>query len=330
MTTPTSDDAVPGPPPPPGAGHGWQGVLVDAHHHLWDPAEEDQGWLDEPGLEVLRHRFAPDDLRAAAAGAPGRPLVASVVVQSVATVRESAQLLATAAADPTLAAVVGWVDLAGDVPAQLDRLRGGPGGELLRGVRHLVQSEPDPGWLDRPDVRRGLGALERAGLVYDVLVRAHQLPAATRLAAALPGLPLVLDHAGKPGPGHPSAAWEQDVRDLARHPHVVCKVSGLLTELDLAAAPGALAAVVDVLLDAFGPDRLMWGSDWPVCLLAGPWERWAGLAADLLAPLSSAEQDAVLAGTAARFYGLDENSPHEHRLDDPAGTPRPSLPQEDT
>ncbi|WP_336920985.1 amidohydrolase family protein [Aquipuribacter sp. SD81] len=302
----------------------WRGLAVDAHHHLWDPADPGQDWLREPGLEVLRRPYTPDDLREAArTGVAGRPLAAGVVVQSVPTLAETVALLTTAAGDPTVAAVVGWVDLTGDVPGQLERLRGGAGGGLLRGVRHLVQDEPDPRWLLRDDVLAGLGVLVAEGLAFDVVVRSHQLPAVAEVAGAVPGLRLVLDHAGNPevpvdAPARDHlTAWERDVRAVAARPGTVCKVSGLVTKIDTHRSPEPLEAVWTVLLDAFGPDRLAWGSDWPVCLLARPYAEWAALAAGLVEPLPAAGRHAVLAGTAVRTYDLPDPSPATDDPEDP-------------
>ncbi|MHC5906747.1 amidohydrolase family protein [Streptomyces sp. S6] len=278
-------------------------LLVDAHHHLWDLALRPQPWLDDPALAVIRRTFTPDDLRAVA----GRRLRCTVAVQCMPDVPETRDLLALAEREPLIGAVVGWADLTspaiGDV---LDRLLAGPGGGYLRSLRHLVQGETDPAWLQRPDVERGLAAVRDRGLGYDVLVRSHQLDQAVRLAERFPELPQVLDHAGKP----PIASrelgdWERRLRRLAGHPQVVCKVSGLITEADHGSwATADIRPVWDVLLSAFGPDRLMFGSDWPVANLAGGWSRWAATVDELLDDCSGAESSAILAGTATTFYRL--------------------------
>ena len=289
---------------------------VDAHHHLWDPSDPGQGWLADPALAAIRHRFDLEDLHdAVRAGLAGRPVTATVLVQSVARTDESERLLATAADDDLVAAVVGWVDLTGDVPAQLERLRAGYGGRLLRGVRHLVQDEPDPRWLLREDVLAGLRALAKADLPYDLLVRPPQLPAAVELSRRLPGLQLVLDHAGKPHLASGDlAGWSRDVRALARSEQVVCKVSGLVTEADHQRWSLAdLRPAWDTVLDAFGPRRLLFGSDWPVCLLAASWERWAGAVAEFVTPLSTDEADAMLRTTATATYRL--GGPADRDLD---------------
>ncbi|QNP75319.1 amidohydrolase family protein [Streptomyces roseirectus] len=283
-------------------------VLVDAHHHLWDLARRPQPWLDDPGMAPIRRTFTADDLRGAATRpVAGRRLRATVAVQCVADVDETRDLLALAEREPLIGAVVGWADLTspavGDV---LDELIAGPGGGRLRSLRHLVQGESDPRWLQRPDVERGLRALERRGLGYDVLVRDHQLDQAVLLAERFPDLPQVLDHAGKPAVARRDLAdWERRIRLLAGHPHVVCKVSGLITEADHARWTIAdIRPVWDVLLSSFGPDRLMFGSDWPVANLAGGWNRWAATVDELVTGWSETDTTAFLAGTATAFYGL--------------------------
>ncbi|KUO15144.1 amidohydrolase family protein [Streptomyces dysideae] len=284
-------------------------ALVDAHHHVWDLGIRPQPWLDEPGHEPIRRTFATADLRPVATRTlAGRRLERTVLVQCVTSVDETREFLALADSDPLIGAVVGWADLTspaiGDV---LDALRAGPGGTHLRAVRHLVQGESDAAWLQQPSVERGLRAVGERGLGYDLLIRSHQFPQAIRLAERLPNLPLVLDHAGKPPIARQDLDhWERGVRRLAAHPQVRCKVSGLVTEADHEKwTVDDIRPVWDVLLAAFGPDRLMFGSDWPVCVLAGGWNRWAAGVEELLADCSPAEAEAVLAGTATTFYRLN-------------------------
>ncbi|WEH20099.1 amidohydrolase family protein [Streptomyces sp. VNUA24] len=282
--------------------------LIDAHHHLWDLDRRPQPWLDDPTVATIRRTFTPADLRSTATRPiAGRALHSTVVVQCVPDVPETEDLLALAEQEPLIGAVVGWADLTspaiGDV---LDRLLAGPGGSYLRSLRHLVQSETDPGWLQRPDVERGLAAVRGRGLGYDVLVRSHQLDQAIRLAERFPDLPQVLNHAGKPSVARGELAdWEHQVRLLARHPQVVCKVSGLITEAEHDSWTTAdIRPFWDVLLAAFGPGRLMFGSDWPVANLAGGWNRWAATVDELLDGCSEDEIHALLAGTAGAFYRL--------------------------
>ncbi|MGW4892854.1 amidohydrolase family protein [Kitasatospora sp. NPDC004240] len=284
--------------------------LVDSHHHVWDLDRRPQPWLDEVGHEPIRRAYGIEDLRRSAARTiAGRRLASTVLVQCVTSVPETQELLALAEQDPLIGAVVGWADLTspaiGDV---LDALRSGPGGGYLRALRHIVQGESDPDWLQQPTVERGLRAVRDRGLGYDVLIRSDQFPQAIRLAQRLPDLPLVLDHAGKPPVGHRALSdWERRVRVLAGAPHVRCKVSGLITEADLRTwTIDDIRPVWDVLVDAFGPGRLMFGSDWPVCVLAGGWNRWADTVEELLDDCSEGEKQAVLSGTATSFYRLSE------------------------
>ncbi|MDG4809648.1 amidohydrolase family protein [Micromonospora sp. WMMD1120] len=278
--------------------------IVDAHHHLWVRARQSRPWIDPHTMAALDDDFTMVEL-APAARAVG--VTRTVVVQSVAVRSETPELLGVAADDPLVAGVVGWVDLtARDVAERLGRLREARGGERLVGIRHLVQSEPDPAYLDRPDVRRGIAAVGAAGLAFDLLVRHHQLPAAIRLVRDLPHVRFVLDHLGKPplGPAGPGG-WTRDLLAFAAEPNTTAKLSGLVTEVSGAPwTPAALRPAVEHALDAFGPRRLMFGSDWPVCLLATSYSRWVTVLGELLAPLSEPERTAVWRHTAERVYQL--------------------------
>ncbi|WUR61704.1 amidohydrolase family protein [Micromonospora chokoriensis] len=279
--------------------------IVDAHHHLWVRARHPQSWIDPVTMAAIDADFEPADL-APLAHAAG--VTATVVVQSIASEAETVDLLGIAAGDTLVRGVVGWVDLtAADVVARIDRLRAAPGGDRLVGIRHLVQSETDPAYLDRPDVRRGIAAVGAAGLVYDLLVRQHQLPMAARLAHDLPEVNFVLDHLGKPALGRPEMTeWTQGLRALADAPNTTAKISGLVTEVERSPwTPGDLRPAVEAALDAFGPDRLMYGSDWPVCLLASSYERWVEALAELLGGHDEAAQASIWGGTARRVYGLE-------------------------
>jgi L-fuconolactonase len=278
-------------------------TTVDAHHHFWDPATADYPWLTDD-LAPIRRAFGPTDLA---------PLLResridqTVVVQTRSSHDETRDFLATAAAHPFIAGVVGWVDLTEpSVGDDLAALRAGPGGDRLVGIRHQVQDEPDPEWLGRADVRRGLGEVASAGLAYDLLVRTRELPAAIDAAAALPGLRFVLDHAAKP----PIASrvrepWTTLIRRLARLENVSCKLSGLVTEADWATwKPDHLRPYVETVLEAFGPARVMFGSDWPVCLLAASYERVVETATELTRELTATERARVFGGTAIETYEL--------------------------
>ncbi|MGC4878719.1 amidohydrolase family protein [Micromonospora sp. DT43] len=279
--------------------------IVDAHHHLWVRARHPQPWIDPDTMAAIDNDFTPADL-APAARAAG--VTETVVVQSIASVAETEHLLGIAADDPLISGVVGWVNLtADDIDERIDRLRAARGGERLVSIRHLVQSEADPAYLDRRDVRRGIAAVGAAGLAYDLLVRDHQLPAATRLVRDLPEVSFVLDHLGKPALGAGGLGdWPAHLRSLAAEPNVTAKLSGLVTEVDGPSwTADDLRPAVDHALAVFGPDRLMFGSDWPVCLLASSYTRWVRVLADLVESLGDAEQAAIWRETAHRAYRLE-------------------------
>lgn len=272
---------------------------IDAHHHLWDLSARPQDWLEGP----IRRSFGPADLRAVT-GPAG--VDATVLVQVLNDIDETAEFLALAGKSDLVAGVVGWVDLtAPDVAEQLDRLRSGPGGDRLVGVRHLVQSEPDPDWLMRPAVIAGLRAVRDAGLAYDVLTRPHQLPAAIVAVRMVPDLMFVLDHLSKPDiEGESIQPWAMHLAALAAEPNVTAKLSGLVTEAGPQWSVDDLRPYTDLALEAFGPDRLMVGTDWPVCLLAASYQEVVGIAEELTAELSGTERGQVFGGTAERVYGL--------------------------
>jgi L-fuconolactonase len=279
-------------------------MIIDAHQHLWDPARRRYPFLEDPALEPLRRPYTASDLWEVTDGRAA----GTVVVQTVGDRSETEEFLATAAAtDGLIRGVVGWVDLAaGDVAEQIGKLRARPGGERLVGIRHQVQDEPDPGWLARVDVRRGIRAVGAAGLAYDLLVLTPQLDAARDVAEALPEVRFVLDHLAKP----PIAAggwepWAGGVAALAALPNVTAKLSGLVTEAvwdDWDAR--RIGRYAEHALTLFGPDRLMFGSDWPVCTLAGSYADVFALAVALTVALSDTERAAVFGDTAARVYGL--------------------------
>jgi L-fuconolactonase len=278
---------------------------VDAHHHLWDPGRRAYPWMDE-SVAAIRRPFGVADLDAAA-GPEG--FEATIAVQAVSSVEETEELLDAAAAPGRVAGVVGWVDLADpEVAATLAALRARPGGRSLVGVRHQVHDEPDPDWLLRDQVLEGLAAVADAGLVYDLLVRERELPAARVVAERLPELTLVVDHLAKPrireGAMEP---WTGELAALARHPNVACKVSGLVTEADWTAwTPAQLVPYVAHAAEVFGPERLLFGSDWPVCLLAAGYAEVVAAATEALdrAGLGPAEREAVLGANARRLYRL--------------------------
>lgn len=280
-------------------------MTVDTHHHLWDLDVREQPWMTGSEMDPLRRDFRPADLQVAMRGTS---VDATVLVQTVADPDETPEMLVLAETVDRIAAVVGWVDLtAKDARERIGRLQTHPSGGWLRGIRHQVEDEADPDWLIRPDVLGGLGAVEDAGLLYELLVRPHQLPAAIKAVGQFPQLTFVLDHCAKPdvaaGELEP---WASRIRALAAHPNVVCKLSGLVTQDDWAAQPdpSRLRACTEVVLEAFGPSRVMFGSDWPVCLLAASYAEVLGVAKDLTSGLGDTERAAVFDTTAREIYNL--------------------------
>jgi L-fuconolactonase len=277
--------------------------VIDAHHSFWDPDVRDYPWLSGD-LAMLRRRFGPDELAPELAA---QRITGTVLVQTMPETDESAALLALGVAVPFVRGVVGWVDLtAPDVAGQVERLRSGPGGELLVGVRHRVHDEPDPDWLGRADVRRGLHALGEAGLAFDLQVRTRELPAALDAGTTLSDVTFVLDHlAAPPIASGDLSAWGRALLPLGELPNVAAKLSGLVTEADWHTwSIDDLRHPVELAVDAFGPHRLMLGSDWPTCLLAGSYSDAIDVVRYLLAELPEPEQDEIRGGTAVRVYGL--------------------------
>jgi L-fuconolactonase len=253
-------------------------VIVDSHQHFWDPSRADYPWMTDE-VAPLRRRFGPEDLEPLLCR---HGVTGTVVVQARHSLDETRTLLELAAATPFVLGVIGWIDLTGDVERQLSELDG----ELV-GVRHQVHDEPASDWLLRDEVQRGLAAVGAAGLVYDLLVRTRELLAAVETVRRHPGTRFVLDHAGK-APRANRDAWAAGVSALAEFPNVCCKLSGLFTE-------GDPEETVAQALRWFGVDRCMFGSDWPVCLLASEY----GDAIELVG-----DDADVLARTAIRTYGL--------------------------
>jgi L-fuconolactonase len=275
-------------------------MRIDAHHHLWDLGRRPQPWLTGEELAPIARTFVLDDLRPHLAA---HGIDATVLVQSSGSLDETRELLAIAEeSDGLVAGVVGWADLTDpELPAVLASLTG-----PLVGIRHQVQDEADPSWLARPQVRAGLAAVAAADLAFDLLVTPAQLPAATDTVAALPELRFVLDHGAKPpiasGEWQP---WADLITELAALPNVSCKLSGLITEANWQTwRPQDVLPYARHLLEAFGPDRVLFGSDWPVSTLAGCYADVVALTEQALAASSPADQAAVFGTTAVRVYNL--------------------------
>jgi L-fuconolactonase len=277
--------------------------VIDAHHSFWDPTSREYPWMVGP-YASLRRPYGPDDLRPELLL---ESISGSVLVQTLPTEDESVDLLALAARVPFVRGVVGWVDLAApDVAERIETLRAGPGGELLVGVRHRVQDEPDPRWLLREDVQLGLAAVAERGLVVDLQVGTRELPATRAICATMPELRFVLDHlASPPIASGDLSAWGRELLTLAELPNVSAKLSGLVTEADWHTwSIDDLRHPVELALDTFGPHRLMLGSDWPTCLLAGAYSDAIDAIRCLLAELSQHQQDEIRGGTAVHVYRL--------------------------
>jgi L-fuconolactonase len=277
--------------------------LIDAHHHFWDPQTADYAWLSGDFARI-RRRFGPDDLSPslAATGVDG-----TILVQTRSGLDETCTFLETAATTPFIRGVVGWLDLTdAAISDTIAGLRAGSGGERLVGIRHQVHDEADPDWLLRPDVERGIAAVGRAGLVYDLLVRTRELPAAMAIARRLPDVRFVVDHLAKPPIAQQQLQpWSSLLAELGPLENVAAKLSGLVTEADWSTWTSAdVQPYVDVALEVFGPARLMFGSDWPVCLLAASYPSVLEAARTLTGQLSPAERSAIFGRTAEVAYGL--------------------------
>jgi L-fuconolactonase len=264
-------------------------------------------------LAPIRRRFGPEDLR---------PLLAAngvdrtILVQTRSSLDETREFLATAARHAFIAGVIGWVDLtAPDVTEQLGSLRAGPGGAKLVGIRHQVHDEPDPEWLGRADVLRGLAAVGDAGLAYDVLVRTRELPAALRVVRGLPSIRFVVDHIAKP----PIASgaideWAARLKPLAALPNVFCKLSGMVTEADWKHWTARdLAPYASRVLEWFGPERCVFGSDWPVCLLAASYAHVIDACGLAIGDVPSAERERIFGGNAIELYRIPVPATAERR-----------------
>lgn len=279
-------------------------MIIDGHQHFWDPARADYPWMEAPELTSIRRAFGPADL---APLLKANGVDVSIVVQCRSALGETEEFLQVAAANPFVVGVVGWADLTDSGLGQtLDRLRASSGGEKLVGIRHQVHDEPDPDWLLREDVRRGLAAVFVRDLAYDLLVRTRELPAAIATARAFPQAHFVLDHAAKPPIADGgSAEWADRIAALAACGNVWCKISGLATEAvwnDWDA--GRLLPFVEYAAQCFGEDRLIFGSDWPVCLLAGSYGEIKNTLEACLAKVGPRVRDKAFGVNAKAAYRL--------------------------
>lgn len=277
---------------------------IDAHQHFWELSRFPYEWLQAPAVEKICKDFLPCDIEKELHKAG---IYSCVFVQTQHDLAETKWALGLAEANPFIAGVVGWVDLASpDCEDQILELKKHP---KFVGVRHVVHDEPEVDFIVRPNVMRGLGLLEKHDVPFDLLFYVEHLPHAVTVAERFPRLRLVIDHLAKP---HIKAQrldnWLSNFHAAASYPNVYCKLSGMITEADHADwTPGDLKIYVEKALQCFSPQRLMFGSDWPVCLLAGGYDRVVE-ALDLnLGSLTPTEKEAIWGRTAAFFYGLNVN-----------------------
>jgi L-fuconolactonase len=274
--------------------------IIDAHHHLWRYSPREYGWIT-PDMEVLQRNFLAADLEheMRTAGVDG-----SVAVQARQSVRETQWLLDLAERATSIQGVVGWVPLtAANLPSVLKKFAGRT---RLKGVRHVIQDEPEDDFILREDFNRGIAALLDTGLVYDILIHERHLPHAVTFVARHPHQSFVLDHLAKPRiRAAELQPWRDNLRRLAEHPNVYCKLSGLVTEADWTTwTLDDLRPYLDAALDAFGAERLMAGSDWPVCLLASNYKRWWAALHQWCTALTPSQCEQILGSTARRAYNL--------------------------
>ena len=277
-------------------------MKIDSHHHFWIYSSEEYGWIG-PEMGVLKRDFLVAELQEATSGTG---VEGAVSVQARQSIDETKWLLGLASESPFVRGVVGWVPLAGDSIQQvLDSLADA---KDLKAVRHVVQDEPDDEFLLRSDFNRGIELLQPRGLVYDILIYARQLPASIQFADKHPDQVFVLDHIAKPVIQREQydKTWEVNFRELAKRPNVYCKFSGVATEVrdeswDLA----TIRPYWEVALEAFGTNRLMYGSDWPVCLVRSQYVQWVQVVEELAKDLSRDEKAAFWSQNCSRAYGLD-------------------------
>ncbi|TWT47559.1 amidohydrolase family protein [Botrimarina hoheduenensis] len=276
-------------------------MVIDSHHHFWRYDATRHGWIDPLTMSALTRDFLPQDLLAAAKEGAVEGFISVQAEQSLA---ETEWLLQLADQTAPIVGVVGWAPL---VDPELESLLERIHHPKLKGFRHVVQDEPDDQFLLRADFSRGIACLTARDLVYDLLIFERHLPVAIELVDKHPEQRFVLDHSAKPkiAAGELSP-WRENLYSLARRPNVVCKVSGLVTEAggnDW--TPAGLRPYLDTVLDAFGPERLMFGSDWPVCLLASSYERWLQTVQSWAASFTEAERACLFGATAAQVYRVD-------------------------
>jgi len=277
-------------------------MTIDAHQHFWELGRFGYEWLDADACKPIKKTFLPADLKT---HLDASGVDQSIFVQTQHNVAENDWILSLCEQNDFLAGMVGWVDLASDeCEAQLEQYKDN---SYFVGIRHVTHDEPDDDFIVRDDMMRGLGVLEKHRMPFDLLFFVKHLKHAKTLGQKFPELPMVIDHLAKPEiKAGNFENWEANFRAAAKFPNMYCKISGMVTEADWENwKPTDLKPYVDIALEVFGPERCMYGSDWPVCELAGTYEQVIGAARELLCGLSESEQADVFGGTAKRFYGID-------------------------
>lgn len=285
-------------------------MRLDAHQHFWQYSPAEHAWMTD-AMAALKHDFMPKDLKPllAANGFDG-----SITVQVRQSTEETRWLLSLAEQHESIKGVVGWVDLcSAELKEELEQFARHP---RLVGVRHIVQDEPDDEFMQRTDFRRGIARLAEFGLTYDLLLYPRHLPVAVKLVKEFPEQAFVLDHIAKPAIAEGLVEpWERDLRELAKLKNVSCKLSGMVTEARWKQwQVDDFRRYLDVVFDAFGPERLMIGSDWPVCMLSGDYASTMGIVMDYVGQMPADEREGILGGNCARFYGVDVDAASEGRF----------------
>jgi L-fuconolactonase len=278
---------------------------IDAHHHLWRYTPEEYGWIDD-SMQPLQRDFLPADLKVAMASAG---IDGTIAVQARQTLEETRWLLDLADGCGQIRGVVGWAPIAGeDFPGCMEEF---DGRAKLKGLRHVIQGERDEHYILREDFNSGIRTMQGSGLVYEILIYERHLPQTIDFVDEHPAQPFVLDHVAKPPiAGGVLQPWASRIMELGQRQNVWCKVSGMVTEADWRVAgkaawtPETLKPYLDVVVEAFGPERLLAGSDWPVCLVASEYAQWWAALRDYFAPFSEFERARVFGGNAIEVYGL--------------------------
>ncbi|QGY42714.1 amidohydrolase family protein [Maribellus comscasis] len=275
-------------------------MIIDTHHHFWNYNPVDFDWIDDE-MALIRKNFLPNDLKKTIS----KTDVSGVIsVQARQSLEETDWLLQMASENDFIKGIVGWLPLASEnIQPVLEKYSSN---NLLKGVRHVVQGEPDPEFILGKKFNKGVSLLKNVGLIYDILIFEHQLPNTIRFADRHPNQIFVLDHIAKPKiKNNEIEHWKKYVKELSKRENVFCKISGMVTEANFTEwTVKQLQPYFDIVLDTFGPKRLMFGSDWPVCLVATDYKTWVEIVKSQLAPLSKYEQNLILYENATRIYNL--------------------------